>query len=86
MPPRGMREPAAARPVQERERERERTAPEPRRIEAAPAQPRAAPEPARRQERVERTERERTDLPGQPANRTYRGQERGDGERRRSQQ
>ncbi|MFA5241705.1 MAG: DUF6600 domain-containing protein [Sulfuricella sp.] len=85
-PPRSMRESASARPLQERERERERVAPEPRRFEAAPVQPRAVPEPARRQERVERSERERADLPGQPANRTYRGQDRGDGERRRSQQ
>ncbi|MDO8892872.1 MAG: hypothetical protein Q7V00_13575 [Sulfurimicrobium sp.] len=86
MPPRGMREPAPTRPGQERERERERMMPEPRRLDAAPAQPRAAPEPVRRQERVERIERERADLPGQPANRTFRGQDRGDGERRRSQQ
>lgn len=41
-------------------------------------------EPVQRQERVER--RERADLPGQPANRMFRGQERGDGEHRRSQQ
>lgn len=85
-PPRIMREAPAARQFQERERERERVmpAPEPRRFEAAPPQPRAIPEPAQRQERVER--RERADLPGQPANRTFRGQDRGDGERRRSQQ
>ncbi|MDP2793104.1 MAG: hypothetical protein Q8O25_03315, partial [Sulfurisoma sp.] len=84
MPPRNMREAAPVRAVQERERER--IAPEPRRIETAPSLPRVAPEPARRQERVERTERERADLPGQPANRMFRGQDRENGERRRSQQ
>lgn len=81
-PLRGVREPTSARPAQERERER--VVSEPRRIEAAPSQPRVSPEPAQRQERVER--RERTDLPGQPANRMYRGKDREDGERRRSQQ
>lgn len=88
-PPRGMREAAPARQLQERERMM--PAPEPRRFEAAPPQPRAVPEPARRQDRVEQRQerverRERADLPGQPANRMFRGQERGDGEHRRSQQ
>ncbi len=85
MPSRSEREAPPPRAAQERERER--IVQEPRRIDAAPSQPRAAPEPVRRQERVEPREerRERADLPGQPANRMYR-QDRENGERRRSQQ
>ena len=81
MPPRIMREAAPPRAVQQRERER--ITPEPRRGEAAPAGPRAAPEETRQRERVER---ERADLPGKPANRMYRGQDDDKRERRRSQQ
>lgn len=84
-PPGSAREAATPRLIQERERVQERQTPEPRRIEPVPTPPRVAPEPARRQERVERTERERVDLPGQPANRMFRGQDRENGEHRRSQ-
>lgn len=79
-PPRTVREIAPPRAAQEQERAR--AMPEPRRGEAAPGWTRSAPEAAPQRERVER---ERADLPGQPANRVYRGQDNKEGgDRRRS--
>lgn len=79
-PPRTVREIAPPRAAQEPERAR--AMPEPRRGEAAPGWTRSAPEATPQRERVER---ERADLPGQPANRVYRGQDNKEGgDRRRS--
>lgn len=64
-----MRETAPPRAIQERER----VTPEPRRIETAPAAPRAAPAEIRQQERAE--------LPGKPANRTYNKEKKKDEQR-----
>lgn len=88
-PPRSERETVQARPVPEREKMRERTVPEARsRVESVPSRPGASPEPVQREVRTERQDRverrERADLPGQSANRMYRGQDRESGERRRS--
>lgn len=76
-PPRSIiREAAPQRAVQERER----VTPETRRSFAAPVGPRAAPAETRQQERA--------DLPGKPANRVFRVEDRDNekGERRRSKQ
>lgn len=76
-PPRSIiREAAPPRAVQERER----VTPETRRSLAAPAAPRAAPEETRQQERA--------DLPGKPANRVFRVEDRDNerGDPRRSRQ
>jgi len=62
-PPRIIRELPPQRAVQERER----VSPEPGRSLAAPVAPRAAPAATRQQERA--------DLPGKPANRVFRGQD-----------
>jgi hypothetical protein len=71
-----MREAAPPRAVQERERERAKQVP--RREEAAQEESRAVTDAPRQRERV--------DLPGKPANRMYRGKDKENGERRRSQQ
>jgi hypothetical protein len=81
-PPRAVREISPPRTVQEQERAR--ATPEPRRVEAAPGWTRSTPEATPQRERVER---ERADLPGQPANRVYRDQDnKENGDRRRSKQ
>jgi hypothetical protein len=76
-PPRTVREIAPPRAVQEQERAR--ATQEPRRGEAASGRTRPAPETT--------PQRERADLPGNPANRMYRGQDNKEGgDRRRSGQ
>lgn len=80
--------PAAATPprqeqerVQPRVQERVQEPREVRTREQAPT--RATPQESRQQERIERPER--ADLPGNPANRTYRGRDQDQGDRRRSE-
>lgn len=83
-PPHNVRETESSRTIREQERKQERlTPPEARRIETVPLRPFAAPEPARRQERIEH---DHTDLPGQPANRMYRGPEKANIERQHAPQ
>lgn len=82
--PHNVRDAESSRTIHEQERKQERlTPPEAGRIESAPLRPFVAPEPARRQERIEH---EHTDLPGQPANRMYRGPEKVNIERQRAPQ
>ncbi len=70
-PPRNMRDEGQPRALQERRMEH--PAPESRRGEAAPIEPRTAPEETQHRGQVEH---ERANLPGKPANRVYRDKNR----------
>lgn len=70
-PPHNVRDEVQPRAFQERRMER--PIPEPRRGEATPVEPRAAPEEAQQRGQVEH---ERANLPGKPANRVYRDKNR----------
>jgi hypothetical protein len=89
-----VRAPSAEPPAPRPERERvppsaQERAQEPRAVRPREEAPRAVQPQPRPQDRVERAERpqraERADLPGNPANRTYRGHAPGQGDQRRSE-